>query len=206
MTNPTTAEKVHMSQSREDRMVVVERDQAGIPTVWCDPEIADLVQALNAGGVRTVASCSGHGEKNGIISLKDGRELLVLPNYETARDFERHAELRQACWDARATLGFDNDGDPTPAALVYPTLAELVKRDAAEFRKDYDDALTELASLQRERDANAERYLWLRDNCKREWVSDMPHNKGAPSLDIDFSAPGHDLDASIDTARGAGNG
>ena len=40
--------------------------------------IADLVAALNAGGVVTVASCCGHGRGDGIISLEDGRELTVL--------------------------------------------------------------------------------------------------------------------------------
>lgn len=63
---------------REAQMVVLERDATGRPTVWCDPEIADLVRALNAGGVRTIASCSGHGEKNGSILLADGRELVIV--------------------------------------------------------------------------------------------------------------------------------
>lgn len=48
--------------------------------------------------------------------------------------------------------------------------------------------------------ADATRYRWLKANCVREWKSDMPHDKGAPSLDIDFEADGHDLDAAIDTA------
>lgn len=51
--------------------------------------------------------------------------------------------------------------------------------------------------------ADAARYRYLRDNHMREWVSDMPHNKGAPSLDLDFSAEGHDLDAAIDRAMGS---
>jgi hypothetical protein len=75
--------------SREGRMVVLQRDKTGKPTVWCDPEIADLVAALNNGGVPTVASCSGHGEVFGNIALEDGRELWILPNYETARRVER---------------------------------------------------------------------------------------------------------------------
>lgn len=57
------------------------------------------------------------------------------------------AALRQAVWDARAILGFDNGGDPTPDALAQPTLAELVLRDAREFRKDYDEACDEAAAL-----------------------------------------------------------
>ena len=45
--------------------------------VWCDPCIAPLVKALNEGGIATVASCCGHGERNGSICLADGRELLI---------------------------------------------------------------------------------------------------------------------------------
>jgi len=70
---------------RESEMVVVCRDDSGAPTVWCDPEIADLVRALNDGGIRTIASCGGHGEKPGIIALMDGRELIILPDFESAR-------------------------------------------------------------------------------------------------------------------------
>jgi hypothetical protein len=39
--------------------------------------IADIVAALNAANITTVASCCGHGWRNGIISLEDGRELVV---------------------------------------------------------------------------------------------------------------------------------
>lgn len=39
--------------------------------------IADLVAALNAANLRTDASCCGHGERDGIISLIDGRVLTV---------------------------------------------------------------------------------------------------------------------------------
>lgn len=83
-------------------MVVIERDEAGTPIVWCDPEIADIVRALNAGGVRTVASCSGHGRRPGNIALADGRELIVAPDYRTARQVEQafprdiNGELRRA--------------------------------------------------------------------------------------------------------------
>lgn len=64
--------------TRESQMVIVARAPDGAPTVWCDPEIADLVTVLNAGGLPTVASCSGHGHRPGRISLGDGRELFVL--------------------------------------------------------------------------------------------------------------------------------
>lgn len=77
------------SKSREAQMVVISRDKDGIPDVWCDPEIVDLVKALNEGGVRTVASCSGHGERTGNIALKDGRELIIAKDFAEARKIER---------------------------------------------------------------------------------------------------------------------
>src|SRR5690625_3245099 len=76
--------------SREAAMVVVRHDEDGKPTVWCDPEIADLVHALNDGGVATVASCSGHGHRPGNIMLADGRVLVVCKDADEAREVESH--------------------------------------------------------------------------------------------------------------------
>ena len=39
--------------------------------------IADIVAALNAANIITVASCCGHGKSDGIISFGDGRELKI---------------------------------------------------------------------------------------------------------------------------------
>jgi hypothetical protein len=39
--------------------------------------IADIVACLNAGNIKTVASCCGHNKGDGIISLEDGRELRI---------------------------------------------------------------------------------------------------------------------------------
>jgi hypothetical protein len=63
--------------NREAAMVVLDRDEAGTPTVWCDPCIAPLVSALNAGGLPTTASCCGHGALPGSVLLADGREVLI---------------------------------------------------------------------------------------------------------------------------------
>lgn len=46
----------------------------------------------------------------------------------------------------------------------------------------------------------AARYDWLRDNCVREWVSRLESTKGKKTLDIEFEADGHDLDAALDAA------
>lgn len=72
---------------REKRMVVLEKYRNGKPKVWCDPCIVDLVKALNDTGHTTVASCCGHGRPLGIISLKDGRQLLIVHDYEQAMTF-----------------------------------------------------------------------------------------------------------------------
>jgi len=50
-----------------------------------DECIFDLIEVLNKNGIETVACCCGHGKRPGIISLKDGRELIIAPNFKVAR-------------------------------------------------------------------------------------------------------------------------
>lgn len=74
------------AESRESKMVVLRTDGSGVPTVWCDSEIADIVDALNADVVpSTVASCSGHGYRPGSIIMKDGRYLMIFASQEEAK-------------------------------------------------------------------------------------------------------------------------
>jgi hypothetical protein len=92
-------------QNREAAMVVLD---PGTPErkfrdgVWCDPCLAPLVKALNDGGLRTVASCCGHGSHLGNIALADGRILAIHPDRETwaARDNRTPARLLD-WWDQR---------------------------------------------------------------------------------------------------------
>lgn len=71
----------------EDRVVV----QIGFPgregskAIDVDACIAGIVQSLNDGGVPTIACCCGHGNRPGNIVLADGRELVICPDYKTAR-------------------------------------------------------------------------------------------------------------------------
>jgi len=46
-------------------------------TICADKCIADIVTALNQYGLETIGSCCGHGKTTGIISLADGRNLIV---------------------------------------------------------------------------------------------------------------------------------
>lgn len=81
--------------SRESEMVVIRRDNNGSPTVWCDPEIVDIVAALNDSGLKTAASCSGHGERLGSISLADGRQLIICDNLEAHNNVFKAVAGRQ---------------------------------------------------------------------------------------------------------------
>ena len=47
-----------------------------------DKCIAPIVKALNMCGLETIDSCCGHDRKPGIVSLKDGREIIIAPNNE----------------------------------------------------------------------------------------------------------------------------
>jgi len=54
-----------------------------------DKCIVPLVKALNEAGIKTIASCCGHGKIHGNIALADGRELIIAKDYETAREYEQ---------------------------------------------------------------------------------------------------------------------
>lgn len=101
------------AETREGQMVVVERDDSGKPTIWCDPEVAPLVAALNGAGFRTVASCSGHGKRPASIVLSDGREIII------AKDFD----------EARKIDGLFPGINGEPATIAAPAPAERVEQD-----------------------------------------------------------------------------
>ena len=64
---------------------------------------------------------------------------------EIARLTAERDALAQGIWDARAALGFDNDGDRTPGASIagmgYAWFAAEHVREAKEQSKDYSDLL-----------------------------------------------------------------
>lgn len=51
-----------------------------------DECIAPLIDALNRGGIATVASCCGHNTRAGSVVLTDGRELLIFPTFDPGRE------------------------------------------------------------------------------------------------------------------------
>ena len=57
----------------------------GDKVIDVDSCIAPLVKALNDAGLCTVASCCGHGKQPGTVALVDGREIRIMPDYESSR-------------------------------------------------------------------------------------------------------------------------
>ena len=102
--------------SREAKMVIIKRGADGVPTVWCDPEIVDIVRALNDGGMPTSGSCSGHGEKLGSVALTEGRVLMIFPSLEefTAAHRKLHPSPAQEHATQLAGQGqvYSIDADP----------------------------------------------------------------------------------------------
>lgn len=58
-------------------------------TLMVDACIAPIVDALNRAGLKTIASCCGHGKQPSNIVLKDGREVVIAPDYESARVMDK---------------------------------------------------------------------------------------------------------------------
>lgn len=66
-----------------------ERVEIGGRMECIDRCIAPIVLALNEAGVRTVASCCGHGKRPGSIALADGREIIIAKDFDQARAVDR---------------------------------------------------------------------------------------------------------------------
>jgi len=66
--------------------VIMQYDRRPFDVDCC---IAPLVKALNDAGILTIASCCGHKNPFGVISLRDAREMLIFPTWEATREAER---------------------------------------------------------------------------------------------------------------------
>jgi len=71
-------------------MSIIMRDGSGKPTVWCDPCLEPLIRALNENGLPTIASCCGHDNQPGRVTLRDGTDLIVTDFTTASSFFERY--------------------------------------------------------------------------------------------------------------------
>ena len=60
--------------------------------------IHHIIAALNAGGVRTYASCCGHQNQPGSIWLEDGRDLVILPDQSMLYDIPDNSACNRSLW------------------------------------------------------------------------------------------------------------
>lgn len=58
-------------------ILILPRANGKLEPVDVDSCIATIVAALNKDGIKTIASCCGHGKMDGSIILADGRELCI---------------------------------------------------------------------------------------------------------------------------------
>ncbi len=66
----------------------------GCKKIDVDSCIADIVQALNDSGISTIASCCGHNHGPGIISLQDGRQMILINDMNEALNLIKIARER----------------------------------------------------------------------------------------------------------------
>jgi len=88
-----------------------------------------------------VASLNAFAGNDGFPFEDEVRNVAIIRAHLMSQEAEI-SELRQGYWDARAVMGFDNGGDPTPRA-VTSSFAAMMKADAKSMRRDYDESLRE---------------------------------------------------------------
>jgi hypothetical protein len=101
-------------------------ERHGRDGVWCDPCIAPLVKALRDAGIRSVASCCGHGRNVGSIVLDDGRELVIRQFVPPAVD----GHQRPISWPAAQYAGISHYGG-TDHMTVLVCQSPSTQRSAA---------------------------------------------------------------------------
>lgn len=106
----------------------------GVPEydAWCDPCLVPLVRALNDAGIRTVASCCGHGHRPGNIALADGRALVIVGTFDDALTIDR-------------AFPCDINGDLTQHAKEQESAATLCDPLSPEQNRERARALDRLA-------------------------------------------------------------
>lgn len=86
-----------------ERKMVLDKERG----FHCDPCIVGIVRALNDAGLRTIASCCGHGFRPGNIVLADRREIMIARNFEEARAIDRlfPVDINGNAWQSRRDGG-----------------------------------------------------------------------------------------------------
>lgn len=198
------------------------------PGAYCDPCIAPLVRALNSDGIRTGASCCGHGRRPGKIALTDGRELFILPDFQSARDLDRHFHATYEPVEEGGGEGFEQilhealefasmaEGEVDEAAIACSLRTSLAPSDETrEAMRDLIGRAWEMAAalegidrsgetkaLRRKADAAISRAKALLGSAERKRVGPVPFDEDHDSADLDpaIKRLGDWVDASVGAA------
>lgn len=146
-----------------------------------DSCIADLIVALNNGGIDTVASCCGHGKASGRIDLADGRILLMPGNRITKtpnrhrlpmpdKDGEQYVPHKENCPVCHGKLAAETVADDmTNRELLVIHLLANVDGLTAEVAGKCADAFIELLDpFVHQLDWESSRKMRLRNPCRHD--------------------------------------
>lgn len=89
-----------------------------------DPCLMPLIAALNGAGLKTVASCCGHGHRHGNVMLEDGREILIARNWTEARAMESAIDVDingATKLKGNTRWRMSSGGSPTGSLRLVPT-------------------------------------------------------------------------------------
>lgn len=120
----------------------------GAPEVfYVDECISGLVQTLNTAGYTTIASCCGHGNRPGNIALRNGKELIIAPDFKTARLIgslfpDVHGEVH-----AKYIAHYGPDGELYPGDTDHPNCESLTVQDLIYLVKRQTDQLDKIRRL-----------------------------------------------------------
>lgn len=115
-----------------------------------DSCIANIVRGLMISGAEPIASCCGHFNRWGSIILNDGRELLIVPDYDTARAFDKvhgrpiHDDRRALKVEVAAPVSGVGPNGPslTPTASAPDCLVGEPVVDATTANKPQPESVT----------------------------------------------------------------
>lgn len=88
--------------------------------VRIDRCIHELVAAVESAGLVPVASCCGHGQQCGVITLSDGRTLLIVENREMAERLVVESMTEKRKQDTGRCRHEVPEGFEVPASYVRP--------------------------------------------------------------------------------------
>ena len=109
--------------------------------------VMDSHETVNQAAARVIRELRDAAD--GWLTVAAERERVIDQQAQRIAELEAdRRDLAQGIWEARAALGFDNDGNSTPGASIVGMGAEWFAlrhvNEARQARKDFEDEIAEL--------------------------------------------------------------